>query len=262
MTGTRQAQASVSGRIVALLRLFADGGESLSINEISERLDLAPSSVHRLLSGLVEEKIVERAAGRRYCVGREFVRIGALAARKMSVPRLARPILHDLASKTAETVMLVLLLPRARQLTVADRIESPHPLRHRVPLHSARPLLRGAAGQAVLAWLDIEEVHRLLRSAPGALHPADKPPSLAALEPSLSAVRDAGYAVTHDEVAPGTVDIAAPVFDAGDRVIGGLAVTVPEIRYRAADERRLAGLVVAASHQLSSALGAPARASR
>lgn len=102
---------SVSRRIIAMLRLFAEGGDTFSIHEIAQRLDLAPSSVHRLLAGLVDENIVERAAKRRYCVGREFGRIGALVARKIDVRRLARPMLQTILAATGETAMLGIMLP-------------------------------------------------------------------------------------------------------------------------------------------------------
>ena len=171
----RTSPVSVSGRIIALLRVFSDGGETLSIHEISERLELAPSSVHRLLAGLVDEEIVERAAGRRYRVGREFARIGALAARKVSAPRLARPLLHRLTTATCETSMLLLLLPRSRELTVVDRIESVHSLRYRVPVNSRRPLLWGATGRAVLAWFDGDEVRKIHAASSNAPFSGDPP---------------------------------------------------------------------------------------
>lgn len=250
---------SVSRRIIAMLRLFAEGGDTFSVHEIAERLDLAPSSVHRLLAGLVDENIVERAAKRRYCVGREFGRIGALVARKIDVRRLARPMLQTILAVTGETAMLGIMLPRSSELMVADKIESIHVLRYRIALHARRSLLWGATGRAVLAWLDPEEIGKVLASATNAPGSGDPPPTPAALANALGDIRKAGYAISRGQIIPGAVGLAAPIFDADDRVIGDLAVTIPEIRFRRRDEQRLARLVTGEARKLSMAMGSRGR---
>lgn len=250
-------QIGVSRRIIALLRLFADSEENLSIQEISARLDFAPSSVHRLLAGLVEENLLERTARRRYCVGREFARIGALAARKISTPRLARPMLNDLITRTGETSMLLMMLPRSKELTVVDKIECVHPLRFKVPLNSGRPLLWGAIGRAVLAWMDTDEIAKVHASSTNAPGGGDPPPVMSRLRSDLDQIRSAGYAISRGEIIQGAIDIAAPVFDANDRVVGNLAITIPEVRFRNRDEQRLSRVVMDNAGALSAALGYP-----
>jgi DNA-binding IclR family transcriptional regulator len=248
--------ASVSKRIIAMLRLFAEGGETLSINEISQRLELAPSSVHRLLAGLVQENIVERTAKRRYCVGREFGRIGALVARKIDVRRLARPMLQQMIAETGETALLGMMLPRSNELTIADKIDSIHALRIKVTLHARRPLMWGAQGRVVLAWLESDDVLKVIAGSARAPATDEMPPSPVALRGILADIRKAGYALTRGQVVVGAVGIAAPVFDADDRIVGELALNIPEMRFRRRDEHRLAALVVRESKKLSIALGA------
>jgi len=247
--------ASVSRRIIAVLRVFAEGERTLSIQEIAAQLDLAPSSVHRLLAGLVEENIVERAARRRYCVGREFGRIGALASRKISIRRLARPMLQQLLAATGETSMLGTLMPQSSELIVADKLESVHALRYKVLLHERRPLLWGASGKSVLAWLDPDHVARALACGSNAPGNGDMAPTATALGKILLDIRRDGYAISRGELVLGAVDIAAPVFDADDRVVGNLAVMIPDIRLSRRDEHRVVQIVLGEAHKLSSALG-------
>jgi len=247
--------ASVSRRIIAVLRVFAEGERTLSIQEIAAQLDLAPSSVHRLLASLVEENIIERAARRRYCVGREFGRIGALASRKISIRRLARPMLQQLLLGTGETSMLGMLMPQSSELIVADKMESVHALRYKVQLHERRPLLWGASGRSVLAWLDPDQVTRALACVANAPGNGDLPPTPTALGKTLMDIRRNGYAISRGELVLGAVDIAAPVFDADDRVVGNLAVTIPDIRFSRRDENRVVQMVLGEARKLSSALG-------
>lgn len=253
---------SVSSRIIALLALFAEGDETMSIQDISQRLQLAPSTVHRLVNSLVEHNMVERAAHRRYCIGREFVRIGALASRKISIPRMARPMLHQVMMSTGETSLLLRLLPNGRELTIIDKIESMHPLRYRVSLHTRRDLIWGAQGRGVLAWLNADEISRVHGASGSSPITGEPPPTLADLRIDLGKIRDAGYAISHGQVVLGAVDIVAPFFDADDQVAGNLALTIPEMRYRKRDEMRLARILITEASKLSIALGSHAHTAR
>lgn len=250
------APASVSRRVIALLRLFADGSDSLSIAEIAERLSLPPSTVHRLLVSLVEERFVERAARRRYAIGQEFSRIGAIAARRLNLRSLARPHLHEVQAATGETSVLGALLDRPPGMMIADKVDAVHTLRYRVPINVRRPLLWGSLGRAMLAWLEPEDVQAAHAGAGNAPGSGDPPPSAAALAGVLERVRRLGYAVSHGQAMPGAVGLAAPIFDAESRVVGAIGLTVPEFRFRRRDEARLAALLTERASRLSFSLGA------
>jgi DNA-binding IclR family transcriptional regulator len=53
----------------------------------------------------------------------------------------------------------------------------------------------------------------------------------------------------------GAVGMGAPIFDHSGRVIGGLCITIPEVRYSALLEKPLSDLLKAQAHKLSTALG-------
>ena len=62
--------------------------------------------------------------------------------------------------------MLGLLAPRRGELMLVDGVQTSHPLRYVVELHTWRPLWAGAAGLGVLAFLEEGERARLLREHP------------------------------------------------------------------------------------------------
>ena len=64
--------------------------------------------------------------------------------------------------------------------------------------------------------------------------------------------------MTKGQIVLGAIDIAAPVFDADNRIIGSLAISVPEVRFRRKDEPRLTQFVMECAQELSAAMGAPA----
>ena len=77
-----------------------------------------------------------------------------------------------------------------------------------------------------------------------------------ALRRQLDEVRTRGYAVTRGERVLGGVGIAAPILAGDGRLLGVIGVGLPEQRYRAADESRLAKRVIAAADAVARAAGA------
>ena len=62
--------------------------------------------------------------------------------------------------------------------------------------------------------------------------------SRAALEDNLRQVRRCGYAVTDEELEPGLVAVAAPVYRDGAMVVGALSVSAPASRLSPAADPR------------------------
>lgn len=79
----------------------------------------------------------------------------------------------------------------------------------------------------------------------------------AALSAELGAVRDSGYAVTAEELEPGLVAVAAPVFAGGLAAIAAISVSAPASRLTADLIPATAVRCVAVARALSATLGGP-----
>jgi IclR family transcriptional regulator, acetate operon repressor len=79
----------------------------------------------------------------------------------------------------------------------------------------------------------------------------------AALSAELGAVRDKGYAVTEEELEPGLVAVAAPVFAGGLTAIAAISVSAPASRLTADLIPATAARCVAVARALSATLGGP-----
>ncbi len=84
--------------------------------------------------------------------------------------------------------------------------------------------------------------------------------SFAALDADLAAVRDRGYAVTDEELEPGLVAVAAPVFAGGRTAIAAISVSAPAARLTADLVPGTAAKCTATAVALSATLGGPAGA--
>lgn len=243
------------GRALDLLSWLAEhgGGRALGVREIARATGLPPSSVHRLLQTFEERALVRRDEHGAYRGGLELVRLGRLAGR-FSVGSTARPVLDQLAAEVDETAMLGIYDPTRREVMVTDSVQTTHPVRYVVELDTWRPLVAGAVGLGILAFLGPEERAGLLAATelrgltPSTLTTVD------AIEGFCARAREQGYALTHGQRTPGAVGMAVPVHDADGQVAGDLCLTMPDNRFRKADEHRYAKALRSAAEELSGLL--------
>ena len=141
-------------RAVQLLRtLSTHTATGWRLSDLADETGLDHTTVHRLLSGLVDERLAARVAGsRRYTLGALTFELGVAAAPYFSLDRLAAPALARLATSTRDIVFL----------NVRSGFESVCIARHEgraalkaytVDVGTRRPLCLSAGGVAILVRL-------------------------------------------------------------------------------------------------------------
>lgn len=255
MTGKGEHLGTVQ-RVVEVLRHLAETGET-TVKDVSAALGLVPSTSHRMLDILTGEGLVERDGARRgYRIGPEFHRLAALVNLRHDIRNIARPYLQHAVDVCDETCVLGVYLPAKGSMIFADKVDSSQLLRYQLPLNSPMPILWGASGRAIAAFLpkaELDRVYGMTAVAPASKEPL---PPRDVLDAELALIRERGFAVSHGQKISGAVGITAPVFDATDRVNGSFGLTIPEQRFSPDDEGRLGALIQQQAKALSTALGA------
>ncbi len=253
--------ASASGtvsRALQLLTVLADAPGPVSVKQVADQMQLAPSTVHRLLQLLRQDGFVQAGPEtRQYAIGAEFFRVSARVMAQMTPAQVAQPFLEALASRFDEAVIFGLYLPEQAAMTFVARADGRQRLKYHIDLYQPASLIWGASGKAILSRLPAETVAAIW-SAEGPSPASGKAkPSLKALNADLEAVRAAGYLVTDGEKLPEAQGIAAPVMSARG-VVGCLCLTSPKSRALAADIDEIGREVSRNAAALSHALGAVA----
>lgn len=161
-------------RGLRVLRVLADSPEGLTVTELSGRLEVNRTIMHRLISTLEQHGLVRRDAR-----GRLFVGLGVLhlaGAVQPLLRDLAMPVLRSLAEEVGSTA----------HLTVADGDEA-------LALAVVEP-----------TWTDFHVAYRI-----GARHPLSQGAAGRAI--ALLDVDAPAYAVTSGELQSGARGLAAPV---------------------------------------------------
>lgn len=117
-----------SDRVLALLAAVVDGDGELTLTELSDAVDLAPSTATRQLASLEAAGMVERGATG-YRPGPTMVRLAHRVVAESPLSKLAQPILDDLAVTTGESAHLA-VAHDAATATYLAAAEGTHHLRH------------------------------------------------------------------------------------------------------------------------------------
>ena len=221
---------------------------SVTFTELAAATGLAKSTTSRLLVALERGGLVRRDDDGRFRPGDVFVRYAWRGGAEAGLIEVARPFLDRLGEQTGETVNLGVardgLVEQISQVDSRYLIGGTNWVGRPVPLHCA------ALGKVLLAY-------GAAQLPPGRLESRTSRTmtSRAALEDNLRQVRRCGYAVTDEELEPGLVAVAAPVFRDGAEVVGALSVTAPASRLTPPGIPAVAAQCVTQALGLSAALG-------
>jgi DNA-binding IclR family transcriptional regulator len=252
-------RGGAGARAARLLQCVAELGEEFTVTTLAKRLELAPSTVHRLLQSMVHTGMIERSGTDSYRPGRELFRMAALLVQRFDLRAIARPVLRSLWTDWQETCSLCLYQSEARTGQIIETIASAHPLRYVIEPSATVSLGWGSLGRSILAYLPDEDVDFVLAHLKRGPLSGKKAPPRAELLLELRRIRRRGYSRYEDRALLNIAGIAAPVFSGDRSVIGSIGVSMPNTRFRLCNRDALAKAVVAAAGELSSALGSCAK---
>jgi DNA-binding IclR family transcriptional regulator len=183
----------------------------------------------------------------------EILRLSWVIAARFSLVEAARPELEELVRQCNETALLALYDPTRHQMMFVLEVESGHPLRYVVKLHEWLPVYAAASGLAILSFVADDERKRILSGelAPLTANTILDPDEI---ERETAQIRARGYAISHNQRLNGAVGIAAPIRAHNGQVLGDVAVTIPELRFRPELEGQLSRAVISTASKLSTTL--------
>ena len=210
----------------AVLDVLESLGESnqLSLAELTRRLGLPKTSVHRVCGALVERGWLLRDASGVYSLGIRALGVGAAAA-ELPIVVAFRPVAAELLARHNETISLT-LLDGDDSLFVA-KAETTHPVRLVTAVGSRLPAFASASGRVLLADLPAEAVEVAYAGmslvTPTGVDLGELPDLLGL----LARARDDGFAENVEETALGLHCIAVPVRNGRGRALAAMTVCVP-----------------------------------
>lgn len=220
-------------RALAVLSCFNNQTPELTLTQISERIGINKSTVHRLLATLERSQFLERdLLTGIYRPGNRLLQLAHLALENNDLRRLAIPFLRLLCELHRENVNLSIL--DGTDVVYLDVIESPQRVKLAAMTGQRLPAFCTASGKAILAYMPEEAVLQLL-SRGLTQYTQRTLTSPAAIMEDAHRSREQGFAISEQEFEDGINAIAAPIFNSKHQPLASISVAGPA--YRLSRER-------------------------
>ncbi|HUP16102.1 MAG TPA: IclR family transcriptional regulator [Acidimicrobiia bacterium] len=212
-----------------VLKAFTSNHRLYGVSELARRLELSTSSVHRLLTTLESEHLIEQdEATGKYRLGLAIFDLTAAVAPGYDLSDALLPPMTVLRNRTGDTVQVAVL--DGRQVVYIERLDSPHTLRMFLGVGRRNWAHCTSTGKVLLAHLPGTELEMLLEGWDLPVITGQTITDVELLKKELAQVKDLGYAQNNGESEADTLSVGAPIRDATGRVIAAMSVAGPRAR--------------------------------
>jgi len=237
------------GRALGILELFDENRPALTTSEIANLTGLNRATAYRFCQTLLNLGYLDNTGHGTLRPGLKAISLARAALSSRELPEVATSHLRDLQARTGETVNMALL--DEEEVVYVVRLLGDHLLTLRLFIGSRLPALSTSLGRAILAFLDDEDVERIIAATDLRQRTERTIVDPKKLRAELRRIRTRGYAVNNQELALGLIGVAAPVFAVSGEPVAAINVSVSHPLEKGRIESELAPAVIETARSIS-----------
>jgi len=250
MTASEPAQLNAIEKLVAVVEAVPAEGK---LSGIARKTGLAPSTVHRILQGLVQVGWVHEDADHGYMLGARLLAVTARADDASFLVQAAGQYLRELRDATGDTVHLA--MRHGDEMVYVAKLDGRKSYQMRSHVGLTVPMHCTAVGKALLAATSDEEILATLSRCGLPQRTEHTFTDAETLLANLRTVRAKGFAMDEQENESNIRCIGAVVIGQRARPVASVSMSSLVFDLTDAKVPRYAALVVSAARQISRALG-------
>lgn len=239
-------------KVTRILELFSAEDPEWGVSEVGRALEIPKSTAFELMNSLADQGLLRRTGRGRYRLGWRLFDFGQALLDAAQYHMEARKAMQELAEVWGEASHLAILdgvqvlYIEKLQPTRAARAPASPRIGARLPAHCS------GVGKVLLAHHEWDEVFPMLElQGMPALTPNTFTNSEELAE-ELEGIRERGYGYEDEEAVVGLCCVAAPIYDAQDRVIAAMSLSMPAFAFRDG-KKKYAMAVLEATRRISMA---------
>lgn len=239
-------------RYINILNLFSEQKSAWTVAEMSEALDIAASTLYRIVRELVAVNFLESTINSSYRLGSAFIEFEYKIRRTDPLIRSGRPVVYKVVSQLPfECTCQVSRLFGRTIMCVADSRSAENAIQLKSERGRPVPPLQGATSRVILSSLTARRRNKVLADitriygAPKNLPGSDQ----------WIKIRKAGISVIEGEVDPNMVGIAAPIKCPEFGIDAALTLIVRARDFQNADQAALFTIVIEGAKTIERSIG-------
>ena len=252
--GTTTVQVQSLTRGLSLLEALARAERGLTLTDLAQRVQLAPSTAHRLLATLEKMGYVYQGGelGRWY-IGLQAFTVGTSFLANRDFVAQSHPYMRRLMEQSGETANLGII--DGTEAVFIDQVQCREMMRTIVKLGSRVPLHASGVGKAIFAALPDDQIDAILKVKGLPRITANTITSPETMWASVRVIRQRGWSFDDEEHALGTRCVAAPIYDEHADVLGAISLAGPSSRLPDERIKQLGPVVAHTAEELTHRLG-------
>lgn len=252
--GAVPGQVQSLTRGLSILEALGKTEGGLTLTDVSRRVDLAPSTTHRLLATLDKMGYVYQAGelGRWY-VGLQAFAVGSSFLASRDFVAQSHPYMRRLMEQSGETANLAIL--DGTEAVFIDQVQCRETMRTIVKLGSRVPLHASGVGKAIFGALPDDQIDAIVK-VKGLPRITEHTITVTeTMWAALRVIRQRGWSFDDEEHLPGTRCVAASIYNEHAESLGAISIAGPSARLPDARIKQLGPLVAHIAEDITRRLG-------
>ena len=226
-------------KAIEILMYIKENGstDGLTIAELSEKLDMGKSVVHRILDTLYSYRFVEKTdKNGAYRLGWGLYEIAQTIPLHHSLSEdIYRKTMEQLCNQFQETVNLGIY--NNGEVVIICKVEPDRRVRSNIEVGEREPLYATALGKQFLSGFTKDKVREYFETV------------------QLKKVRMNGVSIDNQEYSEDLICTAAPIYNYENKIVAALSISVPESRYTEKKSKEIVNSLKEAAMEISEFLG-------
>jgi IclR family KDG regulon transcriptional repressor len=245
-----KSSIQVIERMMHLLDALAGHSAPVNLKQLATQTGLHPSTAHRILGVMVENRLVDRVEPGTYRLGIRLLELGNLVKSRISVRQEALPHMQRLHQQLGETVNLS--VRHDDEVVYVERTSTSNSMMRVIHIIGARaPLHITAVGKIFLSGDGPEKSMQYMQRTGLPKYTENTLTDAGRLAQELEKIRRQGYALDNEEAEKGVSCIGAGIYNDEGRLVAGLSVSAPSDRL----DKAWAAQVKQTAESISRAIG-------
>lgn len=241
-------------RASAIMEALKVPDKEFTIADLSQELQLSPSTIHRILQTLCEMRyVVKDERAHTYKLGPALISLGLIPQHNLHLTDFAKPILNKLSLETNEDSFLI--IKSGYKGLVLEKSESSNPLKIVDKYGYERYLHCGAIRKTLLAYQSDDFIEEYISQvlAKDSAFPKMSPQTLMT---KIEMIRKTGISFSYGEYIKNAIGIGAPVFGFNNNIVAAIGIIFSDLSLKDDEHlKKLKTIVKYYGNQLSVSIG-------